>query len=96
MKIGKYTARILHFGQPKDTDIFLCSKCLEKGHFTNNCPNEWKCRKCNELGHKMMDCPQFIIKQNDDQINIIDEDEDMLTDSQTTMLPEKENDTYDH
>ncbi|CAG2193324.1 unnamed protein product [Mytilus edulis] len=67
LTIGKYTARIYHFGQLKDTDMFLCNKCQLKGHNIHNCPNEWKCRLCNEYGHKMLECPTFIKKNSEKQ-----------------------------
>ncbi|CAC5389816.1 unnamed protein product [Mytilus coruscus] len=63
LTIGQYTARIYHFGQMKDTDMFLCNKCELKGHNIYNCQNEWKCRLCNEYGHKMFDCPTFLAKK---------------------------------
>ena len=62
MKIGKYTARVFHYGQETedDNDRFLCNKCLQKGHNIRNCPNEWTCRRCNQSGHKMLECPEFL------------------------------------
>ena len=59
IKIGKYTARVIQFGQLNDTEIFPCNKCLEKGETFNNSPYEWKCRTCNKSGHRMIDCLQF-------------------------------------
>ena len=67
LTIGKYTARVYHFGQLKDTDMFLCNKCQLKGHNIHNCPNEWKCRLCNQNGHKMLECPIFIKKKSGNQ-----------------------------
>ncbi|CAG2238920.1 unnamed protein product [Mytilus edulis] len=67
LTIGKYTARVYHFGQLKDTDMFLCNKCQLKGHNIHNCPNEWKCRLCNQNGHKMLESSFFCKKNSEKQ-----------------------------
>ncbi|VDI75998.1 Hypothetical predicted protein [Mytilus galloprovincialis] len=59
MQFGKYLARVSHFGQIDINTHFICSKCLQHGHFTSDCPNEWMCRGCNKSGHKLINCPTF-------------------------------------
>ncbi|VDI69479.1 Hypothetical predicted protein [Mytilus galloprovincialis] len=51
--VGKYWANINHYGQPHTTrPCTKCSKCLDEGHTTRECPNGWKCKKCGQFGHK--------------------------------------------
>ena len=90
MKIGKYLARVVHYGQPKDTDVFLCSKCLEHGHTVQNCNNAWKCRKCNQSGHKMMDCPEFLAHNMAEQASDETLSQQSPTDTQETLPPDSE------
>ena len=44
MSIGKYRAVVLYRGQPDDRKE--CSKCLQRGHGSNECENEVVCRNC--------------------------------------------------
>ena len=90
LKIGKYTARIYHFGQLKDTDIFLCNKCQLKGHNINKCPNEWKCRLCNEYGDKMLEWPTFVKKNSEKHTETEGEEQ-----QETTIAIDEENAKYE-
>jgi hypothetical protein len=39
------------------SNLNLCFKCKQKGHFINNCPMT-KCFNCNKFGHYSQDCPK--------------------------------------
>ena len=91
MKMGRYTAKVHHFGQlnDKDNPVFLCNKCLMPGHTILNCENEWKCRKCFKFGHQMLDCPDFLKTKMTSKNS-----EDKITDTQETVMPQM--DDHDH
>ena len=67
LQIGKYLAKIFHYGQSTNTEHFLCNKCLQKGHTIRECHNEWTCRRCNKSGHQMLQCPEFLKKLEERQ-----------------------------
>ncbi|VDI25160.1 Hypothetical predicted protein [Mytilus galloprovincialis] len=52
--IGKYRATVIYRGQQNDN--IKCNKCMELGHTTKNCENDWKCRICGESGHRQNEC----------------------------------------
>ncbi|CAG2188586.1 ASZ1 [Mytilus edulis] len=55
--IGKYRATIIYRDQPKNNPQNMkCSKCLQEGHQTRDCTNDWVCRSCGEEGHKQNAC----------------------------------------
>ena len=35
-----------------------CYRCLKKGHFARDCPNDVTCNKCYEAGHMQSQCPK--------------------------------------
>lgn len=51
---GQFKAKVIHRGQVKP--VLKCNKCLEDGHTTKMCTNDWKCRQCGNVGHKQADC----------------------------------------
>ena len=57
MSFGKYSGRVIHYGQKPDTRTKKCSKCLQEGHMFASCPNDWVCSDCNKSGHKRSECP---------------------------------------
>ncbi|VDI38681.1 Hypothetical predicted protein [Mytilus galloprovincialis] len=52
--IGKYRGTVIYKGQQNDNT--KCNKCMELGHKTKNCENDWKCRICGESGHRQNEC----------------------------------------
>ena len=72
LKVGSFTARIYHFGQPKrDVKDITCNRCLQKGHYANQCPSdEIVCSVCNRAGHKR-GSPQCVLSQD---VNIDQQD----------------------
>ncbi|CAC5403268.1 unnamed protein product [Mytilus coruscus] len=52
--VGKYRATILYRCQQNDNIKY--NKCMEVGHKTRDCQNEWKCRSCEESGHRQNEC----------------------------------------
>ncbi|CAG2255778.1 unnamed protein product [Mytilus edulis] len=83
--IGNYRATILHKGQPtKNRDDIVCKKCLEKGHFISNCPNDWTCNICKKSGHKQSECEEpFSDNNNEHNENESTNTDDDNTDSET-------------
>ncbi|VDI52243.1 Hypothetical predicted protein [Mytilus galloprovincialis] len=62
-----YRATILHKSQPtKNRDDIVCKKCLEKGHFISNCPNDWTCNICKKSGHKQSECEEPFSDNNNE------------------------------
>ncbi|CAG2239541.1 unnamed protein product [Mytilus edulis] len=83
--IGNYRATILHKGQStKNRDDIVCKKCLEKGHFISNCPNDWTCNICKKSGHKQSECEEpFSDNNNEHNENESTNTDDDNTDSET-------------
>ena len=54
--IGKYKAVVLHRGQVDTRTNIKCNKCLQEGHKSYECPNDWVCRTCGGSGHKASYC----------------------------------------
>ncbi|VDI28007.1 Hypothetical predicted protein [Mytilus galloprovincialis] len=53
---GKYKAVVLHRGQVDTRTNITCNKCLQEGHKSYECPNDWVCRTCGGSGHKASYC----------------------------------------
>ncbi|VDI57172.1 Hypothetical predicted protein [Mytilus galloprovincialis] len=43
---SKYKAVVLHRGQVDTRTNITCNKCLQEGHKSYECPNDWVCRTC--------------------------------------------------
>lgn len=56
VNIGKYKAKVIHRGQNKAPKV-KCGKCLQSGHATDSCRNDWVCTLCKISGHKKGECP---------------------------------------
>ncbi|CAG2228152.1 CNBP [Mytilus edulis] len=82
LKIGKYAANIIHYGQPRNNQKIICRKCLEEGHIAGECTNDWKCEGCGKSGHKQDACTE----------GLVTEDEQDNTESSNSE-EEKENET---
>ncbi|KAK3106939.1 hypothetical protein FSP39_003383 [Pinctada imbricata] len=74
MTIGRYSAIVLHKGQPNDK--LKCNKCLQKGHTTKECPNEVICRSCNKPGHIMAECPEVLHEDSEENADDSAEEEE--------------------
>ncbi|CAG2226771.1 unnamed protein product [Mytilus edulis] len=90
MQFGKYLARVSHFGQIDINTHFICSKCLQHGHFTSDCPNEWMCRGCNKSGHKLIECPTFFENMKQKETKDQQEKENQITEPDTIMQETKQ------
>ncbi|CAG2237249.1 CNBP [Mytilus edulis] len=90
MQFGKYLARVSHFGQIDINTHFICSKCLQHGHFTSDCPNEWMCRGCNKSGHKLIECPTFFENMKQKKTKDQQEKENQITEPETIMQETKQ------
>ncbi|VDI76003.1 Hypothetical predicted protein [Mytilus galloprovincialis] len=101
MQFGKYLARVSHFGQIDINTHFICSKCLQHGHFTSDCPNEWMCRGCNKSGHKLINCPTFFENMRQKETKDQQEKENQITEpdnimQETTQKEHIEDITHQH
>ncbi|CAG2215317.1 CNBP [Mytilus edulis] len=54
--VRKYKAVVLHRGQVDTRTNIKCNKCLQEGHKSYECPNDWVCRTCGGSGHKASYC----------------------------------------
>ncbi|VDH92985.1 Hypothetical predicted protein [Mytilus galloprovincialis] len=61
--IGIYRATVLYKGQQNDN--IKCNKCMETGHKTRDCQNDWKCRNCGESGHRQNECTSDLSSNHD-------------------------------
>ncbi|VDI81460.1 Hypothetical predicted protein [Mytilus galloprovincialis] len=101
MQFGKYLARVSHFGQIDINTHFVCSKCLQHGHFTSDCPNDWMCRGCNKSGHKLINCPTFFENMRQKETKDQQEKENQITEpdnimQETTQKEHIEDITHQH
>ena len=55
MRIGLFRASVFHVGQGSKAQT--CGKCLQEGHRTDECVNDWVCKQCKTTGHKSDACP---------------------------------------
>ncbi|CAC5425014.1 CNBP [Mytilus coruscus] len=89
--IGKYRATILYRGQQNDN--IKCNKCMEVGHKTRDCQNEWKCRSCGESGHRQNECTSDLSSNHDhEQESSSVHDEDQYEQCETNAQPQAEED----
>ncbi|CAC5390539.1 unnamed protein product [Mytilus coruscus] len=66
--IGKYRATIIYRDQPRNNPQNMkCSKCLQEGHQTKDCINDWVCRSCGQEGHKQNACTKDTFSDAPDQ-----------------------------
>ncbi|CAC5405967.1 CNBP [Mytilus coruscus] len=65
LKIGKYSAKIIHYGQPRNNQKIICRKCLEEGHIASECENDWKCKGCGKSGHKQDTCTEDMFTEDE-------------------------------
>ncbi|CAC5383870.1 unnamed protein product [Mytilus coruscus] len=66
--IGKYRATIIYRDQPRNNPQYMkCSKCLQEGHQTKDCINDWVCRSCGQEGHKQNACTKDTFSDAPDQ-----------------------------
>ncbi|CAC5412474.1 unnamed protein product [Mytilus coruscus] len=91
MAFGKYIARVSNFGQIDINTHFICSKCLQNGHFTSDCPNEWMCTDCNKLGHKLIECPTFFERMTQKETKDQQDKENQITKHVTTIQETEQN-----
>ncbi|MEW8543140.1 MAG: hypothetical protein AB2693_06355, partial [Candidatus Thiodiazotropha sp.] len=56
MRMGLFRATVIHTGQLVRSLNQSCGKCLQEGHRTNECLNDWVCKSCKQSGHKSGDC----------------------------------------
>ena len=82
MSIGKYRAVVLYRGQPDDRKE--CSKCLQKGHSSNECEDEVVCRNCLCKGHISADCPRPLDNYGSEESASEDEGEEADVEDENT------------
>ncbi|CAC5418309.1 unnamed protein product [Mytilus coruscus] len=59
--IGKYRATIIYRDQPRNNPQNMkCSKCLQEGHQTKDCINDWVCRSCGQEVTNKMHVPKIL------------------------------------
>ena len=75
--IGKYKAAIFYRGQIVENKQITCNKCLEQGHISSSCPNDWKCKQCLKSGHKQSECRESFSDKGDVQSNESESDQDV-------------------
>lgn len=56
MRMGFFRATVIHAGQIVKSLNQSCGKCLQDGHRTYECLNDWVCKNCKQSGHKSGDC----------------------------------------
>lgn len=56
MRMGFFRATVIHTGQIVKSLNQSCGKCLQDGHRTYECLNDWVCKNCKQSGHKSGDC----------------------------------------
>ncbi|CAC5374200.1 unnamed protein product [Mytilus coruscus] len=88
--IGKYRATILYRGQQNDN--IKCNKCMEVGHKTRDCQNEWKCRSCGESGHRQNECDLSSNHDHEQESSSV-HDEDQYEQCETNAQPQAEEDS---
>ncbi|CAG2252624.1 PLG [Mytilus edulis] len=87
--IGKYRATVLYKGQQNDN--IKCNKCMETGHKTRDCQNDWKCRSCGESGHRQNECTSDLSSNHDhEQENSSVHDEDQNDHCEAYAEPQSE------
>lgn len=102
LMIGKYKATIIHRGQLPNRQNVTCNKCLEKGHYGQDCKKGWKCRSCGGFGHKQDACPKDKFSDesygtgNDSNSEDDDNDKDSHTDEDDDKQDETINQSADN
>ncbi|VDI42636.1 Hypothetical predicted protein, partial [Mytilus galloprovincialis] len=65
LKIGKYSANIIHYGQPRNNQKIICRKCFEEGHIAGEGTNDWKWKGCGKSGHKQDACTEGMLTEDE-------------------------------
>ena len=65
--MGFFRATVIHTGQIVKSLNQSCGKCLQDGHRTYECLNDWVCKNCKQSGHKSGDCTATLQDSHESQ-----------------------------
>ncbi|CAC5415584.1 unnamed protein product [Mytilus coruscus] len=87
--IGKLRATVIYRGQQNDN--IKCNKCMELGHKTKDCENDWKCRNSADSGHRQNECTSEMFTDQDQEGASSIHHEDLYEPGDDNIQPQTDN-----